>query len=211
VLHDSPHSKLLIFHGTTVSTGTGSPHWRGFTISIRHTTLTKTPLDEWSARRRDLYLTTHKTHTRQTCKPPSGIQNHNPSKQAATDPWLRERGPWDRKELLVMHCVFCEVQARQCSSQTWPWRPRREADIYSYTLPLTSALDGVGGRLHDPAALPPEKEPGTHLQEAGWASERLWTDAENLAPNGFRSPDGPACNASLHRLSYHRPLCEVPN
>ena len=34
-------------------------------ITLRHTTLGKTPLDERSARRRDLYLTTHTTHKRQ--------------------------------------------------------------------------------------------------------------------------------------------------
>jgi len=32
----------------------------------RRTTVGMTPLDEWSARRRDLYLTTHNTHNRQT-------------------------------------------------------------------------------------------------------------------------------------------------
>jgi hypothetical protein len=32
----------------------------------RHTTLSRTPLDEWSALRRDLYLTAHNTHKRQT-------------------------------------------------------------------------------------------------------------------------------------------------
>jgi hypothetical protein len=31
---------------------------RGFTITLRHTTLGRTPLDEGPARRRDLYLTT---------------------------------------------------------------------------------------------------------------------------------------------------------
>jgi len=35
-------------------------------ISLRHTTLGRTPLDEWPARRSDLYLTTHNTHNRQT-------------------------------------------------------------------------------------------------------------------------------------------------
>jgi hypothetical protein len=30
----------------------------------RHTTVSRTPLDEWSARRRDLYLSTHNTHDR---------------------------------------------------------------------------------------------------------------------------------------------------
>ena len=50
-----------------------SPQWakvsyyRGFTIKLRHTTLGRTPLDEWSARRRDLYLTTHNTHDRHPC------------------------------------------------------------------------------------------------------------------------------------------------
>jgi len=29
----------------------------------RRTAVGMTPLDEWSARRRDLYLTTHNTHT----------------------------------------------------------------------------------------------------------------------------------------------------
>jgi hypothetical protein len=37
---------------------------------FRHTTLGRTPLDGWSARRRDLYLTTHNTHNRQTYMPP---------------------------------------------------------------------------------------------------------------------------------------------
>ena len=35
----------------------------------RRTTVCRTPLDEWSARRRDLYLTTHDTHNRQTSMP----------------------------------------------------------------------------------------------------------------------------------------------
>jgi hypothetical protein len=38
----------------------------GFAITLRHSTLGRTPLDEGPARRRDLYLTTHNTHKRQT-------------------------------------------------------------------------------------------------------------------------------------------------
>ena len=33
----------------------------------RRTTVRRTPLDEWSARRRDLYLTTHNTHNKYPC------------------------------------------------------------------------------------------------------------------------------------------------
>ena len=40
----------------------------------RHTTVGRTPLDEWSTRRRDLYLTTHNTHNRQTSMPPAGFE-----------------------------------------------------------------------------------------------------------------------------------------
>ena len=36
----------------------------------RRTTVDRTPLDEWSARRRDLYLKTHNNHIRQTSMPP---------------------------------------------------------------------------------------------------------------------------------------------
>jgi len=42
--------------------------------SVIHTTLDRTPLDEWSARRRSLYLTTHNTHHRQTPIPAAGLE-----------------------------------------------------------------------------------------------------------------------------------------
>ena len=40
----------------------------------RRTTVGRTPLDEWSARRRDLYLTTHNTHNKQISMPPVGFE-----------------------------------------------------------------------------------------------------------------------------------------
>jgi len=40
----------------------------------RRSTVGRTPLDEWSARRRDLYLTTHNTHNRQTSMPAVGFE-----------------------------------------------------------------------------------------------------------------------------------------
>jgi len=53
------------------------------------------PLDEWSVRLTDLFLTTHSTqqtdiHAR------SGIRTSNPSKRTAVDSRLRPRGHWDR-------------------------------------------------------------------------------------------------------------------
>jgi hypothetical protein len=66
--------KFRFFHGTTAPCGPGPPHYRGFIITLRHTTLGRTPLDEWSARRGDLYLTTHNTHKRQTSMPAAGFE-----------------------------------------------------------------------------------------------------------------------------------------
>ena len=40
----------------------------------RRSTVGRTPLDEWSARRRVLYLTTHDTHNRQISMPPVGFE-----------------------------------------------------------------------------------------------------------------------------------------
>ena len=42
--------------------------YRGFTITLRHTTLGRTPLDEWSSPPRDVCLTIH-THKIQTSVP----------------------------------------------------------------------------------------------------------------------------------------------
>jgi len=40
----------------------------------RHITLGRTPLDQWLARRRDLYLKTHNSHNRQTSTHPVGFE-----------------------------------------------------------------------------------------------------------------------------------------
>ena len=56
-----------------------------FTRSLDHTqrrtTVGRTPLDEWSAHRRDLYLTTHSTHNRQTDMPPMGFEQTIPASE----------------------------------------------------------------------------------------------------------------------------------
>ena len=57
--------------------GATAPQWArttSFTRFLEHThrltTVGRTPLDEWSARCRDLYLTKHNTHNRQTSMAP---------------------------------------------------------------------------------------------------------------------------------------------
>jgi hypothetical protein len=48
-------------------------------VSRSRITVSRTPLDEWSACRRDLYLTTHNIHNRQTSMPPVGFESTIPA------------------------------------------------------------------------------------------------------------------------------------
>jgi hypothetical protein len=52
-----------------------------YLIALRHTTFGRTPLDEGSARHRDLYQTTHNVHKRQTSMPPAGFEPTIPGSQ----------------------------------------------------------------------------------------------------------------------------------
>jgi hypothetical protein len=73
--------------------GPRPPHYRRFMIK-----LSKTPHDEWSARCRDLYLTTHK-----------------PSKREAANLGLRPRGHWDLQKPFIEFKIY----HRLCSSMEW--------------------------------------------------------------------------------------------
>jgi hypothetical protein len=74
---------IIIISGSTVLVRTlAASHW-----SIRNLikTLGRTPLDEWSARHKDLYLhrTTQHRNTKTNIHVSSGIRTHEPSNQAA--------------------------------------------------------------------------------------------------------------------------------
>jgi hypothetical protein len=51
--------------------GPRPPHYRNFTTTLRHTTDSRSSVDEWLDGRGELYLTTHKNHKRQTSMPPA--------------------------------------------------------------------------------------------------------------------------------------------
>jgi hypothetical protein len=72
---------IFVFQGATAPSGPGPPHYQGFTVRLRHTTVGRTPLDEWSARRRDLYLTTQNIHKRQTSMLPAGFESATPASE----------------------------------------------------------------------------------------------------------------------------------
>jgi hypothetical protein len=78
----------IYFDVTDIFWGRNSPQWArasSFTRFLdqtqRRTTVGRTPLDEWSVRRRDLYLTTHNTHKKKTSMSSEGFEPTVPASQ----------------------------------------------------------------------------------------------------------------------------------
>ena len=107
--------------------GPTRPHYRSFTVTLRHTTLGKTPLDEWSAGHKNHHMTAHNTHNRGISMPPSGIRTRIASKPTAADPRLSLRGHRDHStNLRSAHAVFmCFVfiweQTATCATYSINW------------------------------------------------------------------------------------------
>ena len=76
----------------------------------RRSTVGRTPLDEWSARRRDLYLTTHNTHNRQISIPPAGFE---PTISAGERPYThtldRAATGTDQTDVLEQHIIKLRI------------------------------------------------------------------------------------------------------
>ena len=68
--------------------------WRFWDHTPGHTTVGRTPLDEWSARRSDLYLTNTQHSQRTTIHAPGGIRTRNSSRRSALDHSATGTGIW---------------------------------------------------------------------------------------------------------------------
>ena len=91
----------------------GLPWW-GFAITLfGHAKLGRTLLEEWSARGRDLHLTTHNIHKRSMA--PCGIQTRNLSRQAAAHTCSKDskyqNAPWR----YVIHTFLAPLKCKICS------------------------------------------------------------------------------------------------
>jgi hypothetical protein len=91
------NNKYFFYRGATAPSAPRPPHCRGYMITLRHTALGRTPLAEWSARHRDLYLTTHNTHKRQTSMPLAGFEPIIPASDRPQTHAFRPRGYWERQ------------------------------------------------------------------------------------------------------------------
>jgi hypothetical protein len=80
----------IFFHGTAALSGPGLLIIQAAcSHSVRHTTLGRTSVGEWSAQCRDFYLTTHSTHKRQTSMPLGGFEPTIPANERSLDSHLR--------------------------------------------------------------------------------------------------------------------------
>ena len=79
--HCADKNQISFCHGATAPSGPGPPHYRRCTITFICTTFGSTPLHEWSARRRELYLTKHIIHKRQTSTRPAGFEPTIPASE----------------------------------------------------------------------------------------------------------------------------------
>jgi len=91
---------LFVFGVTTPQWARASSFTRFLDHTQRLTTVSRTPLEEWSARRRDLHLTTQTTLT--TDRHPCLRWDLNPQSQQASGrrPMFRPCGHWDRQRFV---------------------------------------------------------------------------------------------------------------
>ena len=94
---------------------------RLFLMFLDHTqwrsTVGRTPLGEWSARRRDLYLTTHDTHNRQISMPPVGFE----PTISLYEIYITMQGSMNIKWILSLEVR--RPEGRWCLSLISIWRP----------------------------------------------------------------------------------------
>ena len=109
----SANLHFVIFSWFRSPCGSRSPLW-GSSITHRHTTLGKTPLDH----RWDLYLTTHNPHKRQAIHAPDGIRTRNPRKLAAADAHLRPHGHPGPSQFVNYLNIF----RNECDNILWKWK-----------------------------------------------------------------------------------------
>ena len=77
--------------------------------------------------------------------------------------------------------------------------------MYSSTVSLTSTLDGAGAQCHALPDLPPRKNWYPLYRKLDGSHGLSGRERKTSPPSGIRSPDRPARNESLYRLSYPRP------
>ena len=140
------------FHDAAVHSGPGCPHYWGCTIKLRHTTLDTTPLNEWSAWRRVLYLTPRNSHSRQISIRLAGFKPANLAKEWPQIHALDHAATGTGSYFLYLS----QVRRGELTSSLrfqWMsgWRTVTGMTFYAYNEPnkgLTAKGRGIIGQVH---------------------------------------------------------------
>ena len=89
------------------------------------------------------------------------------------------------------YLYFAKLYKGKCKGKGHP-RTGHEGpegeQMFSSTLPSTSALDGCGWSTPRLGRFTPGKDPVPIVQEAWWAPGSVWTGEENIAPHRDLNP-----------------------
>jgi hypothetical protein len=107
-----------------------------------HIRVGRTPLDEGSARRRDLYLTTHNNHNRQTSTPPGGFVFFLCTSSVLL---LCPECPGCA---LCPFCPYCATHTTQTSMPPAGFKPPIPAGDRPQTLALDRSATGIGREIN---------------------------------------------------------------
>jgi hypothetical protein len=102
----SVHEIDFFFNDATTPGGPGPPQLSRLddhTQDTRHSD--RPPLDDGSARRKDLYLTKHNTHKRHTCMPPAGFEPAVPASRRPQTDALDRAATGICRNLITVHYV----------------------------------------------------------------------------------------------------------
>ena len=157
---------LFVFRATAPQWAMASLFTRFIDHTQRRTTVGRTPLDEWSAPRRDLYLTTHNTHNKQTSMPIAGfeptISADERPQTYALDCADTGTGKFVPYIYIYIYIYIYVYKGKAVQLQVWSGpegsRKLRFPDF------MKTAQDGgkVVSLTHRPS-LPPGNTPGTHF------------------------------------------------
>ena len=87
----------------------------------RRTTVGRTPLDEWSVRRTDLYLTKHDTHNRQISMPPVGFEPTISAGERPQADHLQHSTTVRSAHTVFMSFIFIWEQTATCATYSINW------------------------------------------------------------------------------------------
>ena len=119
-------------------------------------------------------------------------------------------------EFVSCACILChvalgtqEIENATCKVKKGQFHPRTGHEVLNGERGIALLSFILGSRWgcgqRTPRPLYPRKDPIPIVREAGWTPGIVWTSAENLIHTGIWSPNRPACNVSLCRLSYPKP------